>query len=98
MKYKIYNKTFKTLVKEYNKDNSEWEYVIKTKSKYYAKRKGIIFGFNHVVGMKNELAGDMWEFEEYFDSLEECQNFILKYHEVKYGDKNKPEIIMTFSL
>ena len=97
MKYLIKIKTNKYL-KRVISDNGTKQFEIKEKTEYYAVRKGRIFGFNHSVIMWSyDMHGEIFR-EDYFDSLEECVDFAMKYHEVKYSKNSKPEILMKFTL
>lgn len=98
MKYKIYKYINKELRKVSNGDKSQKQFDIVTKVLYYAKRKGRIFGFNHIVGQMDCDMSGTWMVPEFFNTIEECQDFIYKFHELHYGSKNKPEIVMTFNV
>lgn len=98
MKYKIYKYIDKELRKVSNGYKSKKQFNIITKVLYYAKRKGRIFGFNHIVGQTDYDLYGTWMTPEYFNTIEECQDFIYKFHELHYGSKNKPEIVMAFNV
>jgi hypothetical protein len=78
MKYKIIKKTLKTLIEKGDDKHIEIQYF----EWYEARRKGRIFGFWHKVGHKYN-----WdELVEYTTkTIEEMEDYIRKYHEVKYS-------------
>ena len=95
MKYKIIKKEFKSL--SVSNLNSTQKVDIYTKTWYEAKRKGRIFGFWHTVGHECDWV-DGTIYSHTANTLEEMENYIIKYHEVNYGDQYKCEIVKEFDL
>ena len=89
MKYRIRKHThsyLKTIIDAPGKHHVEKV----TEEWYQASRKGLIFGFWHVLG--HEYCWD--DLNPYrTDTLEDIEDYIHKWHEIHYGDSYKCEII-----
>jgi len=102
MKYKIIKKHSKTLkVTRPGKFPDSEKYIsektsIERSEWYEAKRKGHIFGFWHKVGHTCDYEGKI--IQHVTHTLDEMKNYIRDWHEVRYGDKCKCEIIEKFEL
>lgn len=85
MKYKIYRKIHRELKVESCNGSRKTKLIEKVL--YFAERKGRIFGFWHDVGQ--EVCGyEIGDFitPEYFETVEECEDFVKKFHIYHYGN------------
>lgn len=85
MTYRIKKITFKKIecIKCLN-EHIQPQLIVNTK--YYAERKGIIFGFWHIVGLeKIGSLGQPFIDTEYFTYKEDCKEFIKQFHYLHYG-------------
>lgn len=97
MKYKIVKKESKTLHHDNVLIDGVHKDVITVNHSiwYIAKRKGRIFGFWHKIGHECDYEGDLIAYST--KTVEDMEDYIRKWHEVKYF--NKPiEIIKEISI
>lgn len=98
MKYKICRKEFKDL-KVKICSNGKKTTELKRELKYFAKRKGRIFGFWHDCDEEScDYEGGTFIITEYFDTPQECEDFVKKFHEYHFGKDNQIEIINEIEL
>lgn len=93
MKYKIVRYVHRT--HEFNKQKGIYELI--ESYKYYAKRKGVIFGFWHDVGDFIWDSGGGHTMLNEFGSLEEAKSYVRCFHAENYENENY-EIIKAFEL
>ena len=94
MKYKIVKKQSKSLrvIKGPGIAN---QIEVSTRTWYEGKRKGKIFGFWHAIGHEACFDGDLIPYSA--ESVEEMEDYIKKFHEVKYS-KLPIEIIKEINI
>ena len=98
MKYKICRKTHKTL-KLKDCSNGSRKTELTEKVLFFAKRKGRIFGFWHDVGTELcDYEGGTFISIEYFESPDDCEDYVRKYHKYHYCDKHKLEIFKELDI
>lgn len=96
MIYKIIKKYNSSLCFERGLNGNTDKVNICKSSWYEARRKGRIFGFWHKVGHQCDFDGQIIEHTS--DTLEEMKDYIQKWHEVKFGNNYKCEIIEKIEL
>jgi hypothetical protein len=71
---------------KFNKEKGIYELI--EKEKFYAKRKGTIFGFWHDVGDFIWDSGGGFTTLNTFDTIKEAESYVRCFHAERYHDKN----------